>query len=72
MSTAAIAKTKIILSQDWCKKCGICVAFCPKHVLATDEVGRVVIAAEDQCIACRICERLCPDFAINIESEKED
>ena len=69
---AAISKTSIILNHDWCKKCGICVAFCPKKVLMADEVGRVVIANENECIACRICERLCPDFAINIEADKED
>lgn len=69
---AVIAKTKIQLSPDWCKKCGICIAFCPKEVLAADEVGRVVIEHEEQCIACRICERLCPDFAINIAAEKEE
>ncbi|MDI6812338.1 MAG: 4Fe-4S binding protein, partial [Desulfitobacteriaceae bacterium] len=55
--------SKIIVNQDWCKKCGICVAFCPKKVLGSDELGRVVIVEPEQCIACKICERLCPDFA---------
>ena len=64
--------SKIIVNQDWCKKCGICVAFCPKKVLGQDELGRVVIVAPEQCIACKTCERLCPDFAINIEVNKDE
>ncbi|AFM41251.1 hypothetical protein Desaci_2296 [Desulfosporosinus acidiphilus SJ4] len=55
------------ISQDWCKKCGICIVFCPKNVLESDEFSRVVVAKPDQCIACKICEKLCPDYAINIE-----
>ncbi len=67
----AIKTTKVLVSQDWCKKCGICIAFCPKKVLEGDELGRVIVARPDQCIACKTCERLCPDFAINIEVIKE-
>lgn len=64
--------TKIVVNADWCKKCGICAAFCPKNVLGNDELGRVVILQPDECIACKICERLCPDFAINIEVNKDE
>lgn len=68
----AMQDTKVIVTADWCKKCGICIAFCPKKVLESDELGRVVVARPEQCIACKICERLCPDFAINIEVTKDE
>ena len=68
----ATEKTRVIVNNDWCKKCGICIAFCPKKVLESDELGRVVVAKPDQCIACLICERLCPDYAINIEVNKDE
>ena len=58
---------KIRINEDWCKKCGVCAAFCPKKVLETDDLGKIVIAKPDECIACKICERICPDYAINIE-----
>ncbi|MHB1652717.1 MAG: 4Fe-4S dicluster domain-containing protein [Desulfitobacteriaceae bacterium] len=64
--------SKVIVNVDWCKKCGICVAFCPKKVLGNDELGRVWVLKPDECIACKICERLCPDFAINIEVNRDE
>ncbi|MDA8228843.1 MAG: 4Fe-4S binding protein [Desulfitobacterium hafniense] len=68
----ATENTRVIVSEDWCKKCGICIAFCPKKVLASDELGRVLVVKPEECIACKICERLCPDFAINIEVSKDE
>ncbi|EHQ91247.1 4Fe-4S dicluster domain-containing protein [Desulfosporosinus youngiae] len=69
---ASILDTNVIVTDHWCKKCGICIVFCPKKVLESDELGRVVVAKPDQCIACRICERLCPDYAINIEVKNNE
>ncbi len=52
--------------QDWCKACGICIAFCPVNVFDKDEQGRPVIKDPDACTGCRFCELHCPDFAISI------
>ena len=51
---------------DWCKACGICIAFCPNRVFDSDENGRPIVARPDACIGCRFCEQHCPDFAISI------
>lgn len=51
---------------DWCKACGICIAFCPKEVFGRNEEGKPVIERPDDCIGCRFCELHCPDFAITI------
>jgi 2-oxoglutarate ferredoxin oxidoreductase subunit delta len=56
-----------LIFRDWCKCCGICIAFCPKNVIIQDENGRPVVAHPDACIGCRFCELHCPDFAITIE-----
>ena len=61
---------EITIFSDWCKGCGVCVAFCPKEVLAMDENRRIFAQAPEKCIACHMCELRCPDFAINVEEAK--
>jgi len=55
-----------LLFLDWCKACGICIAFCPKNVFERDQTGKPVISRPDACSGCRFCELHCPDFAITI------
>ncbi len=30
-------KKEVIINREWCKGCGICVAFCPKKALDLDD-----------------------------------
>ena len=53
----------LTVEKDWCKGCGICVAFCPKNVLEIKD-GKVVISDLEACIQCGQCELRCPDYAI--------
>ena len=57
--------------KSWCKKCGICVAFCPAGVLAEDEAGVPYAKEPDKCTGCQLCALRCPDFAINVTSPKK-
>lgn len=56
--------------MDWCKKCGICVAFCPRKALELDEDGYPHLNGNQNCDGCGLCELRCPDFAIVVEDEK--
>lgn len=56
--------------NDWCKRCGICAAFCPKKGLEVDEEGKVRLEDSDLCTGCRLCELRCPDFAIRVKEKK--
>jgi 2-oxoglutarate ferredoxin oxidoreductase subunit delta len=55
-----------VIRRRYCKGCGICVAFCPKKVLALNE-GKVAIERPELCIGCRFCELRCPDYAIEVQ-----
>lgn len=60
----------ISINEKRCKKCGICVAFCPKNVLEINinTVPRVV--APDACIGCNWCYLRCPEIAIFVEKRE--
>ncbi len=60
------AAAKVSFYPAWCKRCGNCVAFCPRDALAADEWGHPYLARPDRCTTCRLCEMLCPDFAISV------
>ena len=66
-----IGRKKLVIEESWCKGCGICVAFCPKQVLALDELGKVHVANGDACIGCGQCELRCPDYAIFVDKIEE-
>lgn len=58
---------KIYLER--CKGCGICEAFCPKQVLAVNDVEKIEAVAPENCIKCRQCETRCPEFAIFVHDD---
>ncbi|HHY69649.1 MAG TPA: 4Fe-4S binding protein [Bacillota bacterium] len=61
---------EIIVNSKWCKKCGLCVEFCPRQVLEMGEDSPVVKDAS-RCIGCLLCEMHCPDFAIIVKGGGE-
>jgi 2-oxoglutarate ferredoxin oxidoreductase subunit delta len=65
------AKKKVHIDRQWCKGCGICVAFCPKGALVLDEEGIAQWANPEKCIRCALCEMRCPDIAIELV-ERDD
>ena len=61
------------VDERLCKGCRLCIAVCPKQVLAmsnrVNQKGYTVAAAlrPEDCIGCKLCEKTCPDFAIYVE-----
>lgn len=67
------------IETDRCKGCGLCVAVCPKNVLAiSDEINTsgyypVCQTQPEKCVFCGTCCLMCPDVAITIvEVTKEN
>ncbi len=59
-------QAKVSFFPAWCKRCGNCVAFCPRKALAQDEWGHPYLKDPEHCTTCGLCEMLCPDFAISV------
>jgi len=65
------AKFEILVNEKWCKGCEICVAFCPKQVLAMEKDKAKIVKLE-ACTGCQICEIYCPDFALKVERKEKN
>jgi 2-oxoglutarate ferredoxin oxidoreductase subunit delta len=63
---------QITIFEAWCKRCGICAAFCPGKVYDRDTSGKPLVTRPEDCIRCRMCELRCPDFAITVEEPSKD
>jgi 2-oxoglutarate ferredoxin oxidoreductase subunit delta len=63
--------SKVEIYRGWCKKCGICIAFCPQKALEADDASYPVLIDPEKCTACGWCEMRCPDFAIVVYKDEE-
>ena len=61
---------RVDVYKGWCKKCGICIAFCPRKVLSAGEDGFPIATNPEACTGCRWCEYRCPDFAIVVHKDE--
>jgi 2-oxoglutarate ferredoxin oxidoreductase subunit delta len=65
-------KGRIEVNDQICKACELCIAFCPKEViaLAPDRINargyHPAELASDECTGCGICSMVCPEAAITI------
>jgi 2-oxoglutarate ferredoxin oxidoreductase subunit delta len=66
-------KYEIIFDTEQCDGCKLCVEFCPKELLETDDnkfnsrmLHYVVVIAPEDCVGCKQCERMCPTASIFI------
>lgn len=65
-----ILESHLYLNLEYCKGCGFCIEFCPKHVLAVSAAYNArgyhppEVVPSAACSNCKLCELLCPEFAI--------
>ena len=67
---------KVIIQENMCKSCGLCVSVCPKKILQLD-MSRVntkgynpaVFTDNDSCTSCAFCATICPDLVITVNKE---
>lgn len=69
----------VVINEDRCKGCALCVDACPKDVLALAErkvnvhgYSYVEAIKADECIGCASCGIVCPDGCITVYRKKKD
>lgn len=71
-------RAKIVINEDFCKGCGICVSTCPLHLIRI--ANRVspggyypaeCVDPEEKCTGCAFCATMCPDVAIEVFKVKK-
>jgi 2-oxoglutarate ferredoxin oxidoreductase subunit delta len=72
-----MAKGMVIIDEDRCKGCGLCVTSCPKQVLQMAEerfnvkgYRPVEKANPEACIGCATCATVCPDLVFTVYRQK--
>ena len=65
---------KIIVDENVCKGCEMCVNACPRKIIALNKekinakgYHPAQLVDEEQCIGCAMCATMCPDVAITVE-----
>ncbi|MFA5393842.1 MAG: 4Fe-4S binding protein [Candidatus Ratteibacteria bacterium] len=71
MKTNAKTKFKVIIDNNYCKGCGLCVHFCPKKGLKISDnknkKGSLFVEfSGNECTGCLRCALICPDAALKI------
>ena len=63
---------EIVVLDQFCKGCGLCVDFCEqgklyiRQIPNKDGILTAAVRAEIDCTGCRKCAIICPDGAIEI------
>jgi coenzyme F420-reducing hydrogenase delta subunit len=56
----------IEIADDYCSRCGICVAVCPFEAISKDEEQDKIILDVEKCRVCGLCVSTCPLSAIDL------
>ena len=62
-----LPRGRVTVFDNWCKGCGLCIAFCPQEVFEENHEGHPDVAHPELCTACMWCQFHCPDVAIIVE-----
>ena len=63
----------IIIDEEKCIGCGICIGYCNVDAIAmNEEKGVVEVVVLEDCIECHSCQQNCPEGAIKVYPQVED
>jgi len=64
---------KVIIDQEKCKGCLLCISFCPKGLIRAGKqlnhkgIPAVVFQDKGECLGCSLCAVICPDWCIRVQ-----
>lgn len=62
----------IVIAEERCKGCGLCIAVCPKGAIQFSDtmnnkgVYPVMFNETVTCLGCALCAKMCPDAVIEV------
>ena len=68
-------KYKVVVRDEYCKGCALCVEYCKKDVLQSSEnlnkMGYHYAEPlnQEECVGCMVCALVCPDVVIEVYDE---
>ncbi|WRO22770.1 ferredoxin family protein [Metallumcola ferriviriculae] len=65
------SKVTIAINEKFCKRCGICIEFCPQKVFEPAKDG-LPLVVNNNCTNCTLCDLRCPEMAITLEVEESE
>ena len=72
-----MAKGMVIIDEDRCKGCGLCVTVCPANILqlADDRFNAkgyrpITVTDPPACTGCAMCATICPDVVFTVYRQK--
>ncbi|MCX7599517.1 MAG: 4Fe-4S binding protein [Armatimonadetes bacterium] len=66
----------LLIDEERCKGCELCIEFCPKGVLALassfNRFGHhpAMVVRQEDCSGCQACVTMCPDACIELYRRK--
>jgi 2-oxoglutarate ferredoxin oxidoreductase subunit delta len=72
-----MARGMVLINEDRCKGCGLCVTVCPVDILqlAEDRFNvkghhPVEVTDPEKCTGCAMCATICPDVVFTVYRRK--
>ncbi len=72
-----MARGVVVLEQDRCKACSLCIDICPPRILRLSDTTfnakgypPIEVTEMDACTGCSVCAVICPDVVFTVYRQR--